>query len=164
MSFNRITISYLHNRGLSQQTVKLDQLVPRSFFLRRFPTRRIRLDDIRFDDFVQFLALEFGRLRHRESQRVWLMVIRSLLRFLAQRGHIPGGWDSAQPGIGNYLHARLPRCLSPEQVRSLFQASVAANRAICAIERCCSSFFDSACGSEKLPGSGFAILTGEPEP
>src|SRR5215813_8081116 len=121
MSFNRITISYLHNRGLSQQTVKLDQLVPRSFFLRRFPTRRIRLDDIRFDDFVQFLALEFGRLRHRESQRVWLMVIRSLLRFLAQRGHIPGGWDSAQPGIDNYLHARLPRCLSPEQVRSLFQ-------------------------------------------
>jgi site-specific recombinase XerD len=62
-------------------------------------------------------------LHHRESQRVWLMVLRSLLRFLAQRGHIPEGWDSVLPGIGNYQHARLPRCLSPEQGRSLFRAS-----------------------------------------
>jgi integrase/recombinase XerD len=115
--------SYLLNRGLSHQTVKLHQQVLRSFFVWRFPTRRIRLGDIRFDDFVQFLAREFGRLHHRESQRVWLMVLRSLLRFLAQRGHIPEGWDAALPGIGNYQHARLPRCLSPEQVRALFGAS-----------------------------------------
>lgn len=80
--------SYLLNRGLSHQTVKLHRLVLRKFFLWRFPTRCIRLDDIRFDDFAQFLAREFERLRHRESQRVWLMVLRSLLRFLAQRGHI----------------------------------------------------------------------------
>ena len=114
---------YLLNRGLSQQTLKLHQQVLRSFFVWRFPTRRIRLGDIRFDDFVQFLAREFRRLHHRESQRVWLMVLRSLLRFLAQRGHIPEGWDSALPGIGNYQHARLPRSLSPEQVCSLFGAS-----------------------------------------
>ena len=115
--------SYLLNRGLSHQTVKLHQQVLRSFLQWRFPRRRIRLGDIRFDDFVQFLAREFRRLHHRESQRVWLMVLRSLLRFLAQRGHIPEGWDSALPGIGTYQHARLPRCLSPEQVGSLFRAS-----------------------------------------
>lgn len=115
--------SHLLDRGLSHQTVKLHRLVIRSFFLWRFPTRCIRLDDVRFDDFVQFLAHEFGRLRHRESQRVWLMVLRSLSRFLARQGHIPEGWDSALPGIGSYQHARLPRNLSAKQVRSLFTAS-----------------------------------------
>lgn len=93
--------SYLLNRGLSDQTIKLHRLVLRNFFVWRFPAQRIRLDDIRFDDFVRFLTHEFGRLRHRESQRVWLMVLRRLLRFLAQRGHIPEGWDAALPGIVN---------------------------------------------------------------
>ncbi len=115
--------SYLRYRGLAEQTVKLHRQVLCRFFLWRFPMKQIQLSDIRFDDFVQFLTREYGRLRHRESQRVGLMVIRSLLRFLAQRGHIPEGWDSALPGIGTYQHARLPRCLSPEQVRFLFQAS-----------------------------------------
>ena len=115
--------SHLLNRGLSHQTVKLHRLVLRSFFLWRFPTRCIRLDEIRFDDLVQFLAHEFRRLRHRESQRVWLMVLRSLSRFLAERGHIPEGWGSALPGIGSYQHARLPRHLSAKQVRSLFAVS-----------------------------------------
>jgi hypothetical protein len=47
---------YLLNRGLSHQTVRLHQLVLRRFFLWRFPTRCVRLGDIRFDNFVQFLA------------------------------------------------------------------------------------------------------------
>jgi len=119
--------SYLLNRGLSNQTINLHRLVLRKFFVWRFRARRIRLDDIRFDDFVRFLAHEFGRLHHRESQRVWLMVLRSLLRFLAQRGQIPEGWDAALPGIGNYQHARLPRGLSAKQVRSLFAASAGCN-------------------------------------
>ncbi len=120
--------AHLLNRGLSHQTVKLHRLVLRSFFLWRFPTRSIQLDCIRFDDFVQFLTREFGRLHHRESQRVWLMVLRSLLRFLAQRGHIPEGWDEALPGIGNYQHARLPRGLAAQQVRSLLRASAGNKR------------------------------------
>jgi site-specific recombinase XerD len=115
--------SYLRNHGLAQQTIKLHRQVLCRFFLSRFPTKQIQLNEIRFDDFVQFLTREYERLRHRESQRVWLMVIRSLLRFLAHRGYIPAGWDSALPAIGSYQHARLPRYLSPKQVRSLFQAS-----------------------------------------
>src|SRR5258708_11701816 len=115
--------SYLLKRGLSRQTLKLHQQVLRSFFLWRFPTTRIQLRDLQFNDFVRFLTLEFERLHHRESQRVWLMVLRSLLRFLAQERHISEGWDHALPVIGNYQHARLPRGLSPEQVRALFKAS-----------------------------------------
>jgi integrase/recombinase XerD len=121
--FQSLYDSDLLNRGLSYQTVKLHRLVLRSFFLCRFPINRIRLADLRFEDFVQFLTREFERLRHRESQRVWLMVLRSLLRFLARQGYIPEGWDSALPGIGNYQHAQLPRHLTQQQVRSLMQAS-----------------------------------------
>src|SRR5206468_12165009 len=87
--------SYLLKRGLSRQTLKLHQHVLRSFFLWRFPTTRIQLRDLQFNDFVRFLTLEFERLHHRESQRVWLMVLRSLLRFLAQEAHIPEAWDHA---------------------------------------------------------------------
>ena len=88
--------SYLLKRGLSRQTLKLHQQVLRSFFLWRFPTSDIQLRDLQFNDFV---------------------------RFLAQEGHISEGWDHALPVIGNYQHARLPRGLSPEQVRALFKAS-----------------------------------------
>ena len=115
--------SYLLKRGLSRQTLKLHQQVLRSFFLWRFPTTRIQLRDLQFNDFVRFLTLEFERLHHRESQRVWLMVLRSLLRFLAQEAYIPEGWDHALPAIGSYQHAQLPRRLSPAQLRLLFKAS-----------------------------------------
>jgi site-specific recombinase XerD len=115
--------SYLLNRGLSHQTLKLHQFVLRRFFRWRFPTTHIRFSDLRFDDFVQFVTTEFGRLHHRESQRVWLMVLRSLLRFLAQQGHVPAGWDSALPGIAHYQHAQLPRHLTQNQVRALLKAS-----------------------------------------
>jgi hypothetical protein len=120
--------SYPLKRGLSRPTIKLYQQVLRSFFLWRFPATGIQLRDLRFNDFVRFLTREFERLHHRESQRVWLMVLRSLLRFLAQEAHIPEGWDHALPAIGNYQHAHLPRRLSPEQVRSLFKGT-AGNKA-----------------------------------
>jgi site-specific recombinase XerD len=115
--------SYLLKRGLSRQTLKLHQQVLGSFFLWRFPSAGIQLRDLRFNDFARFLTREFERLGNRESQRVWLTVLRSLLRFLAQEGYIPEGWDHALPAISNYQHAQLPRRLSPEQVRSLFRAS-----------------------------------------
>ncbi len=112
--------SYLLKRGLSR---KLHQQVLRSFFLWRFPASDIQLRKLQFNDFVRFLTREFERLHHRESQRVWLMVLRSLLRFLAQEAYIPEGWDHALPAIGSYQHAQLPRRLSPAQLRLLFKAS-----------------------------------------
>ncbi len=115
--------SYLLKRGLSRQTLKLHQQVLRSFFLWRFPASDIQLRKLQFNDFVRFLTREFERLHHRESQRVWLMVLRSLLRFLAQEAYIPEGWDHALPAIGSYQHAQLPRRLSPAQLRLLFKAS-----------------------------------------
>lgn len=54
---------------------------------------------------------------------MWLMVLRSLLRYLADEGHIPGGWDAALPSIANRQHVQLPRALTQEQVRALWAAS-----------------------------------------
>src|SRR5437016_5001232 len=72
--------SYLLKRGLSRQTLKLHQQVLRGFFLWRFPASDIQLRELQFNDFVRFLTREFERLHHRESQRLWLLVLRLGLR------------------------------------------------------------------------------------
>jgi integrase len=51
------------------------------------------------------------------------MILRTLLRYLSQEGHIPPGWDAALPPIATRKHISLPRGLSREQVRVLWAAS-----------------------------------------
>jgi site-specific recombinase XerD len=89
----------------------------------RFPIGYIRWSEIRFNDFVQFLTSEFARLHNRWTQTTWLMVLRSLLRYLSREGHLPSGWDAALPAIATRKHISLPRGLSQEQVRALWSAS-----------------------------------------
>ena len=76
-----------------------------------------------FNDFVQFLTSEFARLHNRWTQTTWLMVLRSLLRYLSREGHLPSGWHAALPAIATRKHISLPRGLSQEQVRALWSAS-----------------------------------------
>jgi len=76
-----------------------------------------------FGDVVQFVTAEFQRLTSRATQRMWLMVLRSFLRYLAAEGHISGGWDAALPSVANRQHLQLPRGLTPQQVRALWTAS-----------------------------------------
>jgi site-specific recombinase XerD len=88
-----------------------------------FPSGHIRWRDFRFRDVVRFVTSEFQRLPSRATQRVWLMVLRSLLRYLAEEELISAGWDAALPPIANPQHALLPRGLSEDQVRALWKAS-----------------------------------------
>ena len=113
----------LNVRGLSRSTRSLHRQVVHRVFALRFPAGRITWNELRFHDFVQFLTQEFARLHSRETQRSWLMILRSLLRYLADEGCIPKGWDAALPSIVNRQHANLPRGLSEEQVRALWAAS-----------------------------------------
>jgi integrase/recombinase XerD len=113
----------LHVRGLSRSTRSLHRHVVHRVFACRFPTGRITWSEVCFHDFVQFLTQEFARLHSRGTQRSWLMILRSLLRYLADEGHLPRGWDAALPSIANRQHANLPRGLSEEQVRALWKAS-----------------------------------------
>ena len=113
----------LTTRGLSCSTRNLHHHVVHKLLSARFPSGNIDWSKVRFNDFVQFLTSEFARLHNRATQTAWLMILRSLLRYLSHEGHIPPGWDAALPSIATRKHISLPRGLSQEQVRALWSAS-----------------------------------------
>jgi site-specific recombinase XerD len=113
----------LRMRGLSRSTRSLHRLVVHKLLSSRYSAGHIFWRDFRFSDVVRFVTSEFRRLHSRETQRVWLTVLRSLLRYLAGEGHIAGGWDAALPSIANRQHVQLPRRLTREQVHALWVAS-----------------------------------------
>jgi integrase/recombinase XerD len=110
-------------RGLSRSTRNLHHYVVHRFLSARFPSGNIDWSKVRFNDFVQFLTSEFARLHNRATQTAWLMILRSVVRYLSREGHVPPGWDAALPSIATRKHISLPRGLSPEQVRALWSAS-----------------------------------------
>ena len=109
-------------RGLSASTRKLHRYVVCRFLTLQFPDERINWSQLRFTAVVDFLKAEFARLTSRDTQRAWLMILRSVLRYLAGSERIPRGWDAALPKITSYSQARLPKNLSREQVHALFSA------------------------------------------
>lgn len=106
-------------RGLAFNTRELHQRVAQGLLRFCFPDGQITWGDLRFCDCVAFLRQEFARLSSRGTQKVWLMVLRSILRYLAQEGCITAGWDAALPKIPTYRFASLPRCLSGKQLQDL---------------------------------------------
>ena len=110
-------------RGLSKSTRRLHRHVVHRLLSSSFPAGRFFWHEFYFSAVARFVASEFRRLQSRATQQVWLMVLRSFLRYLAAEGHIPGGWDAALPGIANRQHAQLPRGLTPQQISALWTAS-----------------------------------------
>lgn len=110
-------------RGLSKSTRNLHRHVVHMLLRSSFPAGQITWSEFRFGDVVQFVTTEFQRLTSRATQRVWLMVLRSFLRYLADEGHIPDGWYAALPSIANRQHVQLPRGLTRQQVGALWTAS-----------------------------------------
>jgi integrase len=109
-------------RGLSASTRKLHGYVVRRFLTLRFPDGNVEWSKLRLSNVVDFIKAEFVRLLSRDTQRAWLMILRSVLRYLAESGRIPQGWDGGLPKITSYSQARLPKNLSKEQVRALLAA------------------------------------------
>src|SRR6202158_5571631 len=77
--------------GLSASTRKLHRHVVCRFLTFRFPDERMIVSDLRFTDLVDFLKEEFARLSSRETQRTWLTILRSVLRYLSETGKITPG-------------------------------------------------------------------------
>ena len=113
----------LRVRGLSQSTRNGSSPCSSQAVDNRLSLRPHRWSDFHFQDVVRFVTGEFRRLHSRETQRTWLMVLRSVLRYLAQEGQIAAGWDAALPPIANRQHARLPRGLTKDEVDALLRAS-----------------------------------------
>ena len=106
-------------RGLSASTRKRHRHVVCRFLTFRFPDKQIIVSELGFSDLVDFLKEEFARLSSRESQRVWLTILGSVLRYLSEAGQIPKGWEEALPKVANHSYARLPKHLSHEQANAL---------------------------------------------
>src|ERR1700681_2076427 len=99
-------------RGSAVSTRKLHRYVTQRWLTSRFASGVITWSDLRFSDCAAFVRTEFARLPSRATQQTWLMILRSLLRYLADDvGAIPAGWDAALPRIVNRRHASLPRQL-----------------------------------------------------
>lgn len=110
-------------RGLAASTREIQRRVLSRFCCFRFGAGPVAWQRICFTDVVRFLTAEFERLPNRGTQRVLLVAMRAILRYLAEKNAIPQGWDEALPGTATRRHAHLPRQLSREQVRALFVAS-----------------------------------------
>ena len=103
----------LRVRGSATSTRQIHRLVAHRFLTCRFPDGVITWSDLRFSDCAAFVRKKFARLPSHDTQRTWLMVLRSVLRYVADEvGTVPRGWDAALPKIANRPHARLPRQLS----------------------------------------------------
>jgi integrase/recombinase XerD len=117
----------LRVRGLATSTRKLHRHVVCRFLMFRFPDGKVILSKLRFTDLVDFVKGEFTRLSSRETQRAWLTILRSVVRYLSEAGQIPKGWEGALPKVANHSYARVPKNLSREQVKAL--------RAVCLGEK-----------------------------
>jgi site-specific recombinase XerD len=106
--------------GLAFNSRRLHLRVVRNFLATRFPSRQINWHGLRFSDLAEFLKKEFRRLPNHWTQRVWLMAMRRLVRYLSSEGHIPSGWEDALPKRVNWKRASLPRALSLEQKQALW--------------------------------------------
>ena len=106
-------------RGLSKSTRNLHRHVVHMLLSSSFPSGYIAWSEFCFSHVVEFVTGEFQRLTSRATQQVWLMVLRSFLRYLATEEHVPGGWDAALPSIANRQHVQLPRGLTQQQVSAL---------------------------------------------
>jgi site-specific recombinase XerD len=113
---------HLSVRGLARKTRSIHRHVVQKLLHHRFPNGQVAWDDFHFCDCAAFFKEEFARLSKRETKRTWLMVVRSVLRYWAAEGYIPGGWDAALPRIPYYRQASLPRNLSEKQLADLERA------------------------------------------
>jgi integrase/recombinase XerD len=110
-------------RGAAESTRALHRHVSRRFLTSCFPDGLITWRHLRFSDCASFVRKEFARLPSHDTQQTWLMILRSVLRYSASDlDAIPHGWDAALPKIASRRHTRLPRQLSPIQVKHLFEA------------------------------------------
>jgi site-specific recombinase XerD len=106
--------------GMAPNSCELHLRLVRRLLTFRFPSGDILWSQFAFSNVAGFLTSEFTRLPHYATQQTWLMIIRKLLRHLESRGLVSKGWEGALPKRARKKHSTLPRYLSPEQTRALW--------------------------------------------
>jgi integrase/recombinase XerD len=108
--------------GLAPNSRKLHLRAVRGLLKTCFALGNICWHELRFSYVAEFLMKEFKRLPNHHTQRVSLMAVRRLVRYLASEGQIPSGWEDALPKRVTRKQSGLPRYLSPEERQALWSA------------------------------------------
>ena len=118
----RIESGFTHyliaERGLSTATIINYHPTVHRFLQERFGTEEVELGELSPRDVHRFLLRHAPRVS-RGRAKLMVTALRSLFRFLRQRGDITSDLASAIPATTNWRLTGLPLSLGPEQVEAL---------------------------------------------
>ena len=122
--FRQIERAYTHflfnERGLSSATVRIYLPIVRSFLAERFGTETVVVKDLVAQDANRFILRHSQRFSRAQTQLI-ATALRSFLRHLYRRGHIPVDLASVIVPTVRWRQVGLPKALAPEQVELLLK-------------------------------------------
>ena len=107
-------------RGLRPATVKQYLFHTRRFLSQCFGNGALSLGRLNLQDISQCIVRQAKAISPNAAQRM-TVALRSLLRFLQQRGDITKDLAKSVPTVANWSYAGLPKYLSPQQVERLLK-------------------------------------------
>ena len=121
----------VEQRGLRPRSVKQYLFHTRRFLSERFGNGEISLRELSSQDVVR-CVLHQARTISRHAARCMAKALRSLLRFLHQRGDVATDLAASVPSVAYWSLGELPKYLTPDQIalvlKSCKQDNVAAQR------------------------------------
>jgi len=116
-------------RGLRPTTLEQYLFHTRRFLLGRFGSGALRLDELNSQDIVR-CVLGQARTVSRHAARCMAKALRSLLRFLHQRGDIATDLAASVPSVAYWSLAELPKYLTPWQIALVLKHSEQGNATV----------------------------------
>jgi site-specific recombinase XerD len=114
----RFTKYLIQERGLAKPTIDNYLSIVHTFLSERCGDTPKGLDELTLKDITGFITRQGNRLSLRRVQLV-TTALRSLFRFLYQRGEIPTDLASSVPTVANWRMAELPKFLEAEDIERL---------------------------------------------
>jgi site-specific recombinase XerD len=106
--------------GLARTTVIGYLLIARRFLTEQFGDKALRLQDLRPQNLHRFILGQVRRVS-RAHAGATVTALRSLLRFLRQRGAIETDLANSLFGVARWRLSHIPKSLPPDHVRRLLQ-------------------------------------------
>ncbi len=117
----RFTKYLIQERGLAKPTIVNYLSIAHTFLSECFGRKPPALDELTLKDITGFIIRQGNRLSLRRVQLV-TTALRSLCRFLYQRGEIPTDLASSVPTVANWRMAELPKFLEAEDIERLIKS------------------------------------------
>jgi site-specific recombinase XerC len=108
-------------RGLALITREHYLPIVRRFLQERFGTGPLVLHALGIHDMTQFLLRQAATVSPRHAQSI-VSALRTLCRFLVQRGDMSADLAAAIPAVADWRLATVPKAMAPAQVTWLLQS------------------------------------------